>query len=330
MISRRQAVIALGVSSLVSPFPVLAQQAGKVWRVGFLSLQSRPQLMDSHIYGAFPRAMQELGYIEGKNLAIEWRFADNDAGRLAGYADDLAGLRVDVIVAVANQAIGAARKTNSAIPIVMGNSADPVGGGFVKSLSRPGGNITGLANLSEDYSAKHLEILISIVPNPSLVGLLIDKSNTSHTTILRSVEATAKRQRLKTLALDARNVDEIERAFANMKKEKVQAVVIVSTPLFLDQRRHIAELAAANRLPIVCRYREYAEAGGLASYGPNLANNFVRAATFVDKIFKGAKPADLPVEQPTKFELIVNGKTAKALGLTIPQSLLITADKVIE
>ena len=330
MKKRRDLLIALGASSLVTPFGSFAQQQVRVWRVGFLSARSRPDFLDSDVFGAFPRRMRELGYVEGKNLVIEWRFADNNGERLPSLAAELVQLKVDVIVAAANQAIGAAQKATTSIPIVMGNSADPAGSGLVKSLAHPGGNVTGLSNLSEGFSSKHLEMLRSIVPKLSRVAVLLDLANPSNQTILKSIRATAQNAGVTILPMEAPGLREIDSAFILMTKEKAQALIVVSNPLFLEQRRRISEMAMKHRLPLVGRYREYTEAGGLMSYGPNVTENYLRAATYVDKIFKGAKPADLPVEQPTKFELVINGKAAKALGLTIPQLLLISADKVIE
>jgi putative ABC transport system substrate-binding protein len=330
MNTRRKLIVALGAGALAVPLASFARQQGKVWRVAFLSPRPRPASLDSDIYGAFQQGMRELGYVEGKNLVIEWRFADNKVERLPGLAAELVQLKVDVILASANQAISAAQKTTTTIPIVMGNSTDPIGSSFVKSLAHPGGNITGLSNLSEDFSPKHLEMLRGMMPRLSRVAVLLNPASPSHSTILKSVQAAAQSAGVTILPLEAQDPQEIESAFIMMIKEKAQAVIVGSNPLFLDQRRRIAELATKNRLPFVSRYREYAEAGCLMSYGPSLTDEYRRAATFVDKILKGARPGDLSVEQPTKFELFINRKTAKTLGLNIPQSLLISADKVIE
>ena len=205
-----------------------------------------------------------------------------------------------------------------------------MGAGFVASLARPGGNITGLSNIADDISPKYLEMLISMVPKLSRVAVLLDLSSSSQAKVLNNVRAAAKTAKVTVLPFDARNPEGIEQAFSLMKKDKAGAVIVVSNGLFVQQASQIAELAAKHRLPSISGYREYADAGVMVSYGPSFAENYRRIATYVDKIFKGAKPGDLPVEQPTKFELFINGKTAKALGLKIPQSLLISADKVIE
>jgi putative ABC transport system substrate-binding protein len=328
--NRRKLVIALGAGALAAPFKLLAQPATKVWRVGYLVPRSRPVSLESDFLGAFPRGMRELGYLEGKNLAIEWRFADGRYERLSGLAAELVQLKVDVIVANATEAVSAAQKATSTIPIVMGNANEPVVNGFVASLARPGGNITGLSSIAADLSPKYLEMLLSIVPRLSRVAVLINPANTANVTILRNIQAVAPKAGVTILVAEARSSQEIEGAFITMAKAKAQALVFASNALFMQQRRQIAELAMTNRLPCVSAYREYVDVGALMSYGPNIADMYLRAATFVDKIFRGAKPADLPVEQPTKFELFINGKTAKTLGLKIPQSLLIMADKVIE
>ena len=330
MNTRRKLLIALGVGALAAPFTSFAQQQGKVWRVGFLVPERRPGSLDSHVYGGFPLGMRELGYVEGKDLAIEWRFADNDIARLSDLAAELVRLKVGVIVTAGSAATGAAQKATATIPIVMGSSGDPVGSGFVKSLARPGGNITGITNLITELAPKYLEMLRSMVSRLSRVAVLVNPANSAHAAILKSVQAAAQRAGITILPEEAGTQQEIESAFSNMTRQNAGAVYVVQDPLFRQQRRQIVELEAKHRLPSITAPREHPEAGGLMSYGPNYTDNYRRAATYVDKIFKGAKPADLPVEQPTKFELVINRKTAKSLGLTIPQSLLISADKVIE
>ena len=330
MNKRRKLVFVLGASVITAPFGSLAQQQTKIWRVGFLSQRNRPDSLDSDQYGAFPRGMRELGYVEGKNLMIEWRFADNDIGRLSALAEEFVRLKVDVIVAIGSAATSAAQKATVTIPIIMGSTGDPVGSGFVKNLARPGGNITGITNLITEVAPKYLEMLRSMLPRLSRVAVLLNPANSAHGAILKSVQSAAQRAGMTILPEEARAPEEIDSAFSRMARQNAGAVYVVQDSLFTQQRRQIVELEAKHRLPSITAPREHPEAGGLMSYGPNYADNYRRAATYVDKIFKGAKPADLPVEQPTKFELIINGKTAKALGLTIPQSLLISADKVIE
>jgi putative ABC transport system substrate-binding protein len=274
--------------------------------------------------------MRDLGYVEGKKLVTEWRFAEGTFERLPGLAAELVQLKVDVIVTVGPQATSAAQKSSATIPIVMVVSNDPVRSGLVASLAHPGGNITGVSNFSDDLTPKHVEMLLSMVPKLSRLAILTNPTNAGHSTMLKSIETAAQKFRVKMLAMEARSLQEINSAFAIMVRERAGAIIVMLDPVFVTERRPIAELAAKHRLPSVASFREYVEDGGLMSYGQNLAEHFRRMTTYVDKIFKAAKPADLPVEQPTKFELIINRKTASALGLSIPQSLLISADKMIE
>jgi putative ABC transport system substrate-binding protein len=327
---RRQVLIALGLSALAAPLASLAQPQNKVWRVGFLALRHVNFVDTDYYYGPFREGMRELGYIEGRNLAIEWRSAEGRAERLPALVADLVQLKVDVIVTAGSAATSAAQKATSALPIVMATTPDPVGSGFVKSLLRPGANITGLSNLSVDINRKHLEIMLSIIPRLSRVAVLVNPTNSSHAAILKSTQDAARKLDIKVLPAEARTPQEIERAFSAMAREHAGAVIIAIDAFFIQQGRQIAQLAAKQRLPSMAGSREYVEAGGLMSYGQNLADNYRRAATYVDKILKGARPGDLPVEQPTTFELFINRKTAKAIGLAIPQELLLRADRVIE
>ena len=328
--TRRRLLIAFGTGLLAAPLVSFAQQQGKVWRVGFLSARSRPVSLDSDEYGGFPQGMRELGYVEGKNLLIEWRYAEGKYERLTELAAELVRLKVDVIVAPGPPSIGAVHKVTTTVPIVMVNAQDPVGSGLIKSLAHPGGNITGLSSLIVDISPKHLEMQMNMVPKLTRVAVLVNPDNSSHLLTLKNIQAAAQTANVKVLPVEATTALEIEKAFSAMAREKAGAVIVGRDALFLQQARQIADLAAKNRLPTVSGIREHIEAGSLMVYGPNSTDSFRRAATYVDKIFKGAKPGDLPVEQPTKFEMVINRKTAIALGLTIPQSLLISADKVIE
>jgi putative ABC transport system substrate-binding protein len=330
MNNRRKLVIALGAGTLASPFGSFAQQ-GKVWRIGFLSPRSRPSSMETdYQFGPMLRDMRELGYVEGKNLVIEWRFADGKYERFVGMAAELVQSKVDVIVTGGPTATSAAQKVTATIPIVMGGSGDPVSEGFVKSLSRPGGNITGLSSITAETSPKQLEMLVNMVPKLSLVAVLVNPTNVSQAMVLSSVQAAAQTMRVKILPVQARTAPEIEQAFSVMVGKKVGAFIAAAgDALVRENARQVADLGIKHRLPSVAAFRGYPEVGGLMSYGPSLSD-IRRVAAYVDKIFKGAKPADLPVEQPTKFELLINGKTAKTLGLKIPQSLLVMADKVIE
>jgi putative ABC transport system substrate-binding protein len=327
---RRRLIIALGASVIAAPLRTFAQQQRKVWRVGFLATRARPISLDTDYVGTFLRRMRDLGYVEGKNLVIEWRFAEGRTELLPVLAAELVRLQVDVIVINGIAAAVAAQKATATTPIVLSNTVDPVGAGLIKSLARPEGNITGVSNLSGDIIAKDLEMLLSMVPKLSRVAVLLNPSNSNNNVALKSIQAAAQKTIVKILPAEARIAPEIEGAFFAMARDKAGAVIVMNDTFFIQQRRQIADLAAKHRLPSIASIREYAEVGGLMSYGSNISDNWRRVATYVDKIFKGAKPADLPVEQPTKFELVINGKTAKTLGLTIPQSLLISADKVIE
>jgi len=332
MNNRRGFLLALGASVFAAPLRSFAQQQpGKVWRVGFLAHRSRPDSVDEETnLGAFPRGMRELGYVEGKNLEIQWRFAEGKAERLPGLVAELIQLKVDVIVASDSISTKAAQKATAAIPIVMASSGDPVGSGFVKSLARPEANITGSSNFTSDLSPKLLDLLRSMVPTLTRVAVLVNPDNPAHTGTTKGVRDAASVAGMKTLVVEARSAKEVEAAFALMAREKVGAIVIQPDVIFTEPRSQVIDLATKNRLPSIMTSRRYAEDGGLMSYGHDWTENYRRAATYVDKILKGAKPADLPVQQPTRFELHINAKTAKALGLKIPHSLLISADKVIE
>ena len=320
------ALLALGAAPLVS----FAQQQGKVWRIGFLAASRRPDAADSHFYGAFPKRLHELGYVEGKNLIIEWRSADGSLERFPALAAELVRLKVDVIVAPSTQAISAAHKATATIPIVMGSAGDPVGSGFVKSLAHPGANITGRSNFSVDISPKWLEMLLSVVPKLSRVAVLFNPTNSGSASTLKSIQAAAQKAKLTILPVELRAAQDAESAFSSITANKAGALVVLTDSLFTAQDRKFAELAVKHRLPTIGPFREYAEAGFLMSYGHNRVAQYRRVAEIVDKILKGANPADIPVEQPTTFEFFVNLKTAKVLGLSIPQSVLLRADEVIK
>ncbi len=328
-VQRRQLLFTTGVL-LVAPFAAIAQQQTKVRRIGFLAARSRSTPSNPDVYyDAFVQGMRELGYVEGKNLVIEWRYADGKYERLPGLAAELARLKLEVIVTHSTPTTQALRRATSAIPIVSANLGDPAGLGFAASLARPGGNITGLSAMQVDVSPKYLELLKLMMPALSRAAVLVNPGNPAHPAFLKGVQAAAEELGLKILPVDARNPEEIERGFAAMRRERADAVIILGDAFFIGQRRQITQLAARNQLPAMYSFREDVEAGGLISYGQNIADFYRRAAYFVDKILKGAKPGELPIEQPTKFELVINLKTAKALGLTIPQSFLVRADRVI-
>jgi len=327
--NRRESIIAfVALGAVAGSIASFAQQQGKVWRVGFLSLYSASEIVQNT--AAFLKALRELGYIEGRNLVVEWRFAEGSFERLPDLAADLVQLKVDVIVAVASAAISAAKNATSTIPIVMATTGDPVGSGFVKSLARPGGNITGLSNLGGDTGAKLLDLLLTAVPKVSRVGVLVTPTSTTYRAISESIQAGAQNTNVNVLIAEARTPQEIETAFAMMAGESAGSVIVGAAPLFALHRAQIAQLAIKYKMPSIFGNRAYVEAGGLMSYGYKLTENYLRAASYVDKILKGAKPGDLPVEQPTTLELVINLKTARALGLTIPQSILLRADEVIQ
>jgi len=327
---RRTFIGRVGGALFAAPLNAFAQQQPKVWRIGFLAGGSRPPSLESSLYGGFPQGMRDLGYVEGSNLVIEWRFADGNFERLPGLAAELVRLKVDVIVTSATVAGLAAKKVTTTVPIVMAYSADPVRNGLVASLARPGGNITGLSGALPDITPKGLELLLTAVPSLSRVAILLNPSNPNSAVSLPSAQDSAQRAGVTLLKVEARTPEELESAFTAIVKERVGAVLVVIDAFFLTRRQQIAEFAIKNRLATIFANREYVEAGGLMSYGESVAEFMRRAATYVDKILKGAKPAELPIEQPTRFYLVINLKTAKALGLTIPQSLLLRADEVIQ
>jgi len=279
---------------------------------------------------AFRQGLREFGYVEGQNIAIESRWTEGKDDRLPALAADLVRSKVDVIVAETGAATRAAQQATRTIPIIMSLVNDPVGSGLVASLARPGGNVTGLTIMSPDLVGKQLELLKEVVPRVSLVALLRHPDNPASAAQLREAEAAAQALGVRLQTLAARSPEEIDGAFAAMTKERAGALLVIPDALFWNLRRQIAELAVKRRLPSIRMGEGYPEAGGLMSYGPSYVDVERRAATFVDKILKGANPADLPVAQPTKFELVINMKTAKAIGLTIPQPLLQRADQIID
>lgn len=323
--NRRDTVLAL-LSLGAAPLGTLGQTSGKVPRIGYLTIRSRGHELES----AFVAGMRELGYVEGKNIAMEWRFANGEAKKLPVLAAELVALRVDLIVAASSQAIQAAAAATTTIPVVFPASADPVGNRFVRSLARPGGNITGLSTIAADLGAKQVELLRAVVPRLSRIAVLVNPSNASSALVINDLETSARKEGLSVLQFQAKTPEEIERAFAAMAAAHVDAVTIAIDGVFIQQARRIAGLALRQKLPFISTQQLDAEAGSLMSYGADIANNYHRVASYVDKILKGANPADLPVEQPMTVGLVLNLKTAKALGLKIPQSVLVRADRVIE
>jgi putative ABC transport system substrate-binding protein len=328
---RRRAFIA-GVSGLVAIWSLAVrarQPAGRVYRVGWLSIGSREQTI--HVIKPFEEGLRSLGYRLGENVVIEYRFADGEMDRVPALAAELVRLGVDVITTGSNANTLTAMKATSTIPIVMTNSVDPVSAGLVNSLARPGGNVTGFAqDTGDQLNDKRLELLKETLPNLNRVGVLWYPDFAPNRNRLTSMTESAHALGLTLVSAEARGRDTLEPAFATMVKERAQAFVVLSDPVLSNYRGQIAVMAVDNRLPAISTAREYAEAGLLLTYGANMPDQFRRSAALIDKIFKGTKPGDLPIEQPTKFELVVNLKTAKALGVVVPASLLLRADEVIE
>ncbi len=320
-------IVAIGFTFALCGGVARAQQLAKIPRIGFLNALF-PTTNPTRIE-AFRQGLRDLGYVEGKNIVLEYRYAERKVGRLSALAAELVGLKVDVIVTSASQETRAAKVATSTIPIVMINEPDPVGTGLVASLARPGGNITGLSTLSPQLSGKRLELLKEIIPKLSRVAVLGNSSNPGNANTLKELELAAQALRVNIQYLDVSSANEIENSFREAGKERADAVIVLSNSIVTSQRRQIIGLAIKSRLPVSYPRTEFVESGGLMTYGVSLIENSRRAAAYVDKILKGAKPADLPVEQPTKFEFIVNLKAAKQIGLTIPPDVLARADKVI-
>ena len=325
---RRAFVTGLG-AILAAPFAAEAQQAAKTPRVGVLMARSAsdsfPQLE------AFRERLRERGWIEGQNVVLEYRWGDGRYDRLADLAAELVRLKVDVIFAPGTAGTVAAQNATRTIPIITATVGDPVGRGTIASLARPGGNVTGLSfSVGFEIVGKELELLKEVVPKVSRVAVLGNPGNPSYGPMLREAQVAGRSLGVQLQVLEARGPNEFDRAFAAMVKQRAGALLVFADAAYIFDRTPLAQLAAKSRLPAIYGLREHVDAGGLLAYGPNLSDSFRRAAIYVDQILKGVKPADLPVEQPTKFELVINLKTAKALGLTIPQSLLLRADQIIE
>jgi putative ABC transport system substrate-binding protein len=323
----KQISAVLLATAMLSVFQLAeAQQPKKVPRVGILRLGSPPD----PFVEAFRQGLRDLGYMEGKNILIEYRYAEGKSDRLPNLAAELVLIKSDVIVTADTPPIRAAKNATREIPIIMGNVADPVAAGLVASLARPGGNITGLANLAPELDGKRLELLKETLPIVTRVAWVWDPGNPALTIRLKKMQAAAQALGLKLHALEVRNPEELESAFKAAIRERAGALLVPAV-MVSSYRRQIVDFAEKKRLPLIYDTREFVEqAGGLMSYGPDFSDLWRRAAIYVDKILKGAKPADLPVEQPTKFELVINLKTAKQIGLTIPPNVLARADKVIK
>jgi len=326
----RRAFIASGLGLCAAPLVAWAQQAGKVARIGML-LPNTPEIAArSPRNAAFLKGLRDLGWIEGQNLAIEWRFADGQLGRLAELAADLARIGVDAIVTAAAPSALAAQGATRTIPIVVLDPGDPVGLGLVGSLARPGGNITGVSSIAPELAAKRLALLKETVPAMGRVAVLANAAILPAEVAMRELEAAAKVLGVQIQLVQIQGVKGIEQAFAEIARQQADGIVVFPDPLTFSNDVAITGFALKSRIPALYGAMEFVQAGGLMSYGPSYPEMFRKGANYVDRILKGAKPGDLPIEQPTSFELVLNLKTAKALGLTIPQSVLLRADRVIE
>ena len=326
---RRVFISGIAGGLLAAPLAAEAQPTGKVYRIGFI-LTATPN-ETGHLLKALNEGLRELGYVEGRNVVFERRYAEGRQERLPALAAELVRLNVDIFVTGSNPVIAAVKQVTATIPVVMAVSRDPVGSGFIASLARPGGNITGLANdPAPEIGGKNLQLLKEAAPRVSRVAFLWNPVPLGAGTYKNAVESTARNLGVTFQSVEVRGRDEFEGAFAAMVRERANGVVVASDPVLFGPRSQVVLLAGKTRLPAVYPQREFVDAGGLISYGTNLADQFRRAAIYVEKILKGAKPGDLAVEQATKFELVINLKTAKALGLTIPPAVLARADQVIE
>ncbi len=324
-------IVILALNILLVPLAAEAQQAGKVFRIAIFMTVPPTDPAASALQEALLQGLRDLGYVEGKNIVIEWRWAEGKYERLPQLAAELVHLKVDVIVATTVPATQVAKQVTSTIPIVMGIGGAPVELGLVPSLARPGGNITGLASSAGlEMVAKHLQLLKEAVPKATRVAVLWNPANPTHGPLLREAEVAAPALGVQLRPVEARGPEKFDSAFSAMGRERASALLVLGDGMFFHHRIRLAQLAVRSRLPSMYTNKEHVETGGLMAYAVSLPYLFRRAAYYVDKILKGAKPADLPVEQPTRFELVINLKTAKALGLTIPQSVLIRADEVIQ
>jgi putative ABC transport system substrate-binding protein len=320
--------LALALAALIAALPAAAEEPGKVYRVGFIG--NSTAALESNLVQPFREGLRELGYVEGRDLVIEYRWAEGDYGRLPALVADLIARKVDVLVTAGTPAALAVKRATTTIPLVMVAVGDPVGTGLVASLARPGGNLTGLVSIAPDLEGKRLELLREVAPKLSVVSVLMNPANPFHALSEKQVRAAAGVLHIRAHVVRVRTASELDQAFEAILRERSGGLIMLADRVFLHNRARIADFATRNRLPGVYAYSELVVAGGLLSFGPSYPGMHRRAAYFVDKILKGARPADLPMEQPEKFELIVNLKTARIFGLTIPQSVLLRADQLIE
>jgi putative tryptophan/tyrosine transport system substrate-binding protein len=328
VITRRSVLLAGGIGLLIAHRLSRGQPAATIRRVGILAFSS--EAAGAHLYAALKQGMRELGWLEGKNVEYRFLYADGDVDRLDALASELIGQKVEVIVAGSSSVTRAAQRATKTIPIVMVGVSNAVGSGYVASLAKPGGNITGISNQREEVLGKLIEILHVVTPNARRIAILLNESNSSYGWNWAAAQSACAALDLVALRVVASTPAQLGAAVEQIIRQQSQAVVVVADPVYLNDRAKLQELMQATRLPAAYGLREHVVAGGLLSYAADLAASFRYAAKYVDKILKGAKPADLPVEQPTKYELVINLKTAKSLGLTIPQSLLLRADEVIQ
>ena len=324
--TRREFITLLGGAAVAWPLAARTQQSGKIHAIGLLSPASR----SPSVVPALFDALAELGWIEGKNLVVERRYAENRLERLPELAAELVRLNVEVIVANGTLGPLAAKRATSTIPIVMTAAGDPLGSGLVASLARPGGNVTGISLMAPDLGGKRLELLKELLPRLARVAVLWNAANPYAAIVFKETQAAGRTLGIEVQSLEVRGPDDFDGAFDTARKQRPDALITVEDPLTFSHQKRIADFATGQQLPSLYGFREFVVAGGLMSYGANVADLFRRAASYVDKILKGAKPADLPVQQPTTFELVINVKTARALGLEIPPTLLARADEVIE
>ena len=328
MNTRIPVLFCLLITLLLITGSVHAQQPQKIPRLGYLSYGSVE--IDKSLLAAFQQGLRELGYLEGKNIVIEQRYAAGQSDKLPELVAEFVRVKADVIVVTGDPAAHAAKKATTAIPIVIVTSPDPVGTGLIASLAHPGGNVTGLSDFHGGVVTKRLELLKDVAPLASRIAVLLNPANPSNPIQLKDIQAAASAFRVTLISLEVKRPDEIDPAFTTIVKERAGALLVLGDRLFATHQSQIIKFAVKNRLPTIYSQRLYVEAGGLMSYGANFTDQYRRAAIYVDKLIKGAKPADLPVEQPTKFELVINLKAAKQIGLTIPPTVLARADKVIK
>ena len=330
MNTRRKLLAALGASAIAIPLSVFAQAQGKTLRVGFFYYGSRQSAMDTGRLATFIAGLRDVGYVEGKNLVIEARYGDGVLEKLEPLAAELVKLKVDVLVVTGTPAVYAAKRTTTTVPIVFTVANDPVADKFAASLAHPGGNLTGLSTVAPEVIPKYIELMKLARPKLARVAALVNAANPSHPQQLRVLIDAGKKAGVKITSVEVRTAEDIDRGFVTMARERAEAVLVFNDTFLVQNLGRISELSLKNNIASIFASREYAKAGGFMTYGPDLNDNFRRVSAFVDKIFKGAKPGDLPIEQPTRYYLIINRKTANALKIPISKELLLRADEVIE